>query len=128
MFAQIEEVIPMSDEQPKTLESAIAGMPWCVTTGMLFANTFGFPILMVAYLLAQDAGVIRNPVADKAESIDKPLQELKGTMIQHDASMRQIIAAMEDEARTRQVRCVLRAKTDEEKKACFPIEQNGGAR
>jgi len=127
MFAQIEEVMPMSDEQPKTLESAIDGMPWWVKTGMLFANTFGFPILMVAYLLAQDAGVIRNPVADKAESIDKTLQELKGTMIQHDASMREIVNAMEEEARTRQMRCVLRAKTEADKKACFPAE-NGGSR
>lgn len=114
----------MSEEQqPKTLETALDGMPWWVKATMFFANTLGFPVLMVMYLLAQDAGAIKNPVAERTESLDRQLQELTGVTIQHNASMKELIEVMQEDSRSRQLHCVLRAKTEADKKACFPTKE-----
>lgn len=115
----------MSEPQP-TVSTAMDSMPAWMKAVMLFGNTFGFPALMVGYYLLQDAGVIGNPTV-------KELQEIKGITIQHDAAMRELTRhveeqgrQLEDEAKSRQMRCVMRAKTDEEKRSCFPKEERHG--
>ena len=110
----------MADEQPGSIGKALDEMPWWVKAVALIGNTFGIPTVLIGFYLAQDAGMIKNPVADE-------LQEIKGITLQHDASMRELVKAVEeqgrqmaDEAKNRQMRCVLRAKTEDEKRACFP--------
>ena len=109
-------------ERP-TVNSAMDAMPVWMKAVMLFGNTFGITALILAFYLAQDAGIIDNPTA-------KGLQELKGLTIQHEASMRELTRHIEeqarqlqDEAKGRQMRCVLRAQTEQEKKACFPTKE-----
>lgn len=109
----------MSD-QP-TVSGAMDSMPGWLKALMLVGNTLGIPVLILGFYLLQDAGMVGNPVA-------KELQELKGLAVQHDATMRELSRhveeqgrQMEDEAKGRQMRCVMRAQTEAEKKACFPI-------
>lgn len=105
--------------EPNSVNSAMDGMPGWMRALMLFGNTFGLPALILGFYLAQDAGVIGNPTT-------KELQELKGLVIQHEASMRELTKAVEtqashlaESAKERRMRCVLRATTEDEKKACF---------
>lgn len=92
-----------------------------------FGKEFGAIALILGFYMGQDAGLIGNPVADKLEKLQKEVQEIKGLGIQHDSSMRELTRnveeqgrQLEDEAKGRQLRCVMRAQSDAEKKACFP--------
>lgn len=106
-------------EQP-TVTTAMDAMPEWLKAVMLFGNTFGVTALILAFYLAQDAGILDNPIA-------KELQELKGLSIKHETTMQELTRQveeqgrqLEEEAKGRQMRCVMRAQTDQEKKACFP--------
>lgn len=109
----------MSEQQP-SVGSAMDNMPGWLKAVTMVGNTLGIPVLILGFYLAQDAGLLGNPVADD-------LQELKGLAVQHDASMRELTRQVEeqgrqfeDEAKGRQMRCVMRAQTEADKKACFP--------
>lgn len=106
--------------QQGMLVKAIDQMPWWVQAMLLVGSTFGMPVVILGFYMAQDAGLVGNPVADR-------LEEVKGAMIQHQAVMQDLTHAVErqgeqlvTEARGRQMRCVIRATTPEQKRACFP--------
>lgn len=109
-----------SHAQGDGLGSVINKMPVWFQAFWLVAMTFGIPVLMVGYYLARDAGYIPNPVAAQ-------LEMLKASVASHEASMQRLIDvvgeqtnrldAMEED---RVMRCVMRAKNDEEKRHCFP--------
>lgn len=95
-----------------------------------FWKELGALAVVLAFYLGQDAGYIANPVEEELGKIHAELQEIKGQGIQHDATMKELTRhveaqgrQLEDEAKGRQLRCVMRAKTDAEKKSCFPTKQ-----
>lgn len=106
-----------------------------------FGKEFGVLALIVGFWLGQDAGLIANPVADKLgkieqtiatlnKDVNEAIQEVKGQNIQHDASMKELTRAveaqgeqLEEEAKKRQIKCVLRAATEAEKKACLSTKE-----
>jgi len=110
----------MSEQvQPSGVNAAMDAMPAWMKSLMLFGNTFGVTALILAYYLAQDAGFIGNPVAEK-------LEEMRGGQIIHEATTREIVSVIEDlakqaghDAKTQRLRCVMRAQTDDEKRACL---------
>ncbi len=128
----------MSEQQPSSGSGA-------VDSAMKFGEKFGIPaLLLCAYFgfdLAQQAGWVPNPVADKLGAIEKTIatlnkdtneaiQEVKGQNIQHDSSMKELTKAvesqgeqLEEEAKKRQIKCVLRAATPEERKACMTSKE-----
>lgn len=106
--------------QQSALVAAIDKMPWQVQALFLVGSTFGMPVVILGFYLAQDAGMLDNPVAER-------LEEIKGVMVQHETAMRDLTKSverqgiqLETEARGRQMRCVVRATTEAEKRACFP--------
>ena len=109
----------MSDE-PGTLAQTVHEMPWWVKAFMVVGNTFGFPIIMLGYYLGQDAGWIRNPVEERLAKIEADMQQDAGHAIRHDATMQEMVTHLDESMKRDQMRCILRANTDEEKKACFP--------
>lgn len=116
----------MSDQQPQTNQTA----PWWDQTIMRVGSTFGVPTLLVGYFLMQGAGIIPNPLQDQMEELQKEMkdlreemQELKGAVLQQGSSMQEIGKQMARDAERRQMWCVMKAKTDDEKKACFPTKE-----
>lgn len=107
----------MSDEQKESIPS---NAPWWDQTIMRVGSTFGVPTLLLGYYLAQDAGMIKNPVAEEMKELRNQMQELKGVVVQQGLSMKTMSDQMAKDSENRQMRCVLRAKTEDEKKACFP--------
>lgn len=105
-------------EEPK--ESAVNAAPWWDQTIMRVGSTFGVPTILLGYYLAQDGGFIKNPVAEGINDLKTEMQELKGVVVQQGLSMRNMSEQMAKDSENRQMRCVLRAKTEDEKKACFP--------
>lgn len=105
-----------------------AGLSGSLLDGVIrFGKEFGAIALILAFFLGQDAGWINNPTVNELKEIKQEIQQVKGQVIQHDATMKELTKAvesqgeqLEEEAKKRQMRCVLRAKTEEEKKACFP--------
>lgn len=116
----------MSDQQP-TLASAISDSPaWAKSVAMI-GGTLGVPALVLCFYFAQDAGLLGNPVAEALKEIHAELdavrdemQELKGAVIQQGGSMKNIAEQVAREVENRQMRCVMQAQTEPEKKACFP--------
>jgi hypothetical protein len=92
-----------NDSLHGSLTKSVDDMPWWAKLTLLVGLTFGVPTAILMFYLAQDAGVIGNPVA-------KSLEEVKGLIIQHEAA----------EQRRQVRRCVLGAKTEDERRACFP--------
>jgi len=108
-------------EQPQPQQPTTA--PWWDQTIMKVGSTFGVPTLLVGYFLLQGAGVIPNPVQEKLEELLGEMQELKGAVVQQGTGMQEIGKQMARDSERRQMWCVMRAKTDEEKKACFPTKE-----
>lgn len=106
----------MSDEK----ENIQSAAPWWDQTIMKVGSTFGVPTLLLGYYLMQDAGIIKNPVAETMQALKTEMQELKGVVVQQGLSMKNMSDQMEKDSEDRQMRCVLRAKTEDQKKACFP--------
>lgn len=108
----------MSDEDQKP--SIPDNAPWWVRGILAVGHAFGVSAILLAFYLGQSAGVIPNPVEEE-------LQEIKGVTIRHAAAMQALVQVVEEqgkhlaqESKERQMRCVLRAKTEDEKRACFP--------
>lgn len=91
--------------------------PWWAAAVRSTAMTFGIPTLLLGFYFAQNAGWIPNPVAEE-------LQEIKGVILQSAATNQEIIKALKEQNQQRQMRCVIKAKTDDEKKACFPSKRD----
>ena len=94
--------------------------PWWDQTIMKIGSTFGVPTLLLGYYMAQNAGAIPNPVETELAQLRSEMQELKGAVIQQGGAMKEIAAQLAKEVENKQRRCVMRAKTDSEKQACFP--------
>jgi len=109
----------MSDQQPASNQPA----PWWDQTIMRVGSTFGVPTLLVGYFLLQGAGVIPNPVQEELVELRGEIQELKGAVLQQGTGMQEIGKQMARDSERRQMWCVMRAKTDDEKKACFPAKE-----
>lgn len=112
----------MSD-QPVPSNSLLDGI-------IKFGKEFGAIALILGFYMGQDAGYIGNPVETKLASIEKEIQEIKGQGIQHDSTMKELTRAvesqgeqLEEEAKKRQIKCVLRASTPEERKACMSSKE-----
>lgn len=114
----------MSEEQQGSLANTVNELPWWVKAVVVVGNTFGFPVIMLAYYLAQDAGVINNPVEERLRAIEGQQQEMKGVIVQGNATNKEIIQALKDQSQQRQMRCVIKAKTEDEKRACFPSKKS----
>jgi len=111
----------MSEEsQQQTLGGMIDGMPWWVKAALVVYNTAGLPTLLLVYYLLQDSGVIPNPVDKRLAVIEGQQQETAGAIVQGNATNKEIIKALKEQNQQRQMRCVIKAKTDDEKKSCFP--------
>ena len=97
--------------------------PWWDQTIMKIGSTFGVPTLLLGYFLSQNAGVIPNPIEKELEDMRSEMQELKGAVIQQGGAMKEIAVQLAKEVENKQRRCVMRAKTDSEKQACFPNKE-----
>lgn len=109
----------MSDDIKPAMPTIPDNAPWWAKGIMVVGHTFGVSAILLGFYLGQSAGLIPNPVESELENIKKELQELKGATLQGTASIKGIVTAMEEQNRRGQIRCVLKAKTDEEKKACL---------
>lgn len=117
----------MPDQQPSSVNGA-------VDSAMKFGEKFGIPALLLCvyfgFDLGQQAGWIPNPMANDMAEMKKEIQEIKGQGIKHDTSMTELTKAveaqgeqLEEEAKKRQIKCVLRAATPEERKACMTSKE-----
>lgn len=57
------------------MESLVSDIPWWAKVGIFVAMTFGVPTVLLGVNVAQNIGVLNNPVAEA-------LEEIKGFMIQ----------------------------------------------
>ena len=119
----------MQDEQkPSIPENA----PWWARGVMAVGHAFGVSAILLGFYMGQSAGIIPNPVSEKLDKIEANMQQDAGHAIRHDATMQDMVKVLQDQTRhleqvaqERKIRCVLKAKTDEEKKACFPTSEKG---
>lgn len=95
--------------------AVLSNMPWWVQA----VGIIGTPMLILAFYLAQDAGYVNNPVATRLDQVEGNQEELKGLSLRHEQTSREMVETMKADAQRRQKRCVIRAKTDQEKEACF---------
>ena len=106
----------MSDESKVEIPD---NAPWWARGIMAIGHAFGVSAILLAFYLGQSAGVIPNPVEEELIEVKKELQEVKGTLVQGTASIKEIVTAIEDQNKQRQLNCILRAKTDDEKRTCL---------
>lgn len=117
----------MSEPQPGVTTSLLDGV-------IKFGKEFGAIALILGFYMGQDAGLIGNPVETRLGAIEKEIQEIKGQGIQHDATMKELTRAVEDQGeiiteqakdrqRAKQRRCVSQAKTEPERMKCFEEEK-----
>ena len=123
----------MSEQQPAG-NSLLDGV-------IKFGKEFAVLALIVGFWMGQDAGWVPNPVAERLGKIEQTIatlnkdtneaiQEVKGQNIQHDSTMKELTKAvesqgeqLEEEAKKRQIKCVLRAATPEERKSCMTSKE-----
>ena len=104
----------MGDEQQPSIPD---NAPWWAKSIGFVGKTFGISALILGFYMGQSAGLIPNPTVDE-------LQEIKGHIVQSNAVNQEIIKALKEQNQQRQMRCVIKAKTDDEKKACFPSKRD----
>jgi len=121
----------MSDPQPQqTLGGMLDRLPVWAQVGLVLYNLAGLPTCILAYNAMQDAGIIPNVVQEQLEKINAGMQQDAGHAIRHDTTMQEMVRAVQEQARhleesakREQMRCVMRAQTDVEKKACFVTKE-----
>lgn len=100
----------MSDEQaPKIPDNA----PWWSKAIEVVLHTGGVSLLLILFWMGQKAGWIPDPTYDE-------LQEIKGHIIKSTILNQRIAEEMEKQSQQRQLWCVKKATTNDEKEACFP--------
>ncbi len=106
----------MSDEiKPVIPDNA----PWWAKGILAVGHAFGVSAILLAFYMGQSAGLIPNPVESELIEIKKELQEVKGALVQGTATIKEIVTALEDQNKRNQLRCVIKAKTDDEKRICL---------
>ena len=106
------------EDKPETQQNA----PWWLKGVLDIGHAFGVSAILLGFYMLQSAGVIPNPVEDE-------LQEVKGQLVAHLAVTQTLMKAVEDhnkqyneDTKAKQLRCVLKAKNEAEKRSCFPKE------
>ena|SRR3990167_1202160 len=101
--------------------------PWHIQAMLKVGMTFGVPFLIVAFYLSQEAGWVPNPMAMEMAKMEGELEQIKGLSINHEFAMKEltrVVGEQTSELKTmreeRRMKCVLRATTPEQKRACFP--------
>lgn len=96
--------------------------PWWLKGVLDIGHAFGVSAILLAFYMLQSAGVIPNPVEEE-------LQEVKGQLVAHLAVTHNLMKAVEDhnkqyseDMKAKQLRCVLKAKNETEKRLCFHKE------
>lgn len=107
----------MSDEQKPTIPD---NAPWWAKGILAVGHAFGVSAILLAFYLGQSAGLIPNPVEERLAKIEEGMQQDAGHAIRHDATMQEMVKHLDESLKRDQMRCILRANTDVEKKACFP--------
>lgn len=116
-------------EEPKeqTLGGMLDRLPAWAQVGLVLYNLAGLPTCILVYNALENAGVIPNVVQAELvkvntnlEKIQDGMQQDAGHAIRHDATMQEMVRHLDESSKREQMRCVLRAKTDDEKKSCFP--------
>lgn len=109
----------MPDQVPAVTNSLVDAV-------IKFWKELGVLAVVLAVYMGQDAGVIPDPTVTELKEIKRELQEVKGQGIAHDSSMKELTRAVEEQGeqlseqrKAWQKRCVMRAKTDQEKQECF---------
>lgn len=117
----------MSDDKPTIPDSA----PWWSKAIEVAIHTGGVSLLLVLFWMGQQAGWIPNPVEEELKElraevtagfqyVKDGMQQNAGHDIRHDATMQEMVKHLDESMKRDQMRCILRAATDDEKKACFP--------
>ena len=101
------------------LAQSIDKMPWWVQVLLFVGSTFGVPTAIVMFYLAQAAGWVPNPVIEGMDTLQGEVQELKGLSLRHEETTRHMGETIRTEIEKRKKRCVMRARTPQEKEACF---------
>lgn len=117
----------MSNEPTPTIPD---NAPWWSKAIEVAIHTGGVSLLLVLFWMGQQAGWIPNPVVDTlAEAVERlgkiqeGMQQDAGHAIRHDTTMQEMVKHLDESMKRDQLRCILRATTDQEKKACFPMAQ-----
>lgn len=110
----------MSDAPTPTIPD---NAPWWAKGIVAIGHAFGISAILLAFYLGQSAGLIPNPVEDRLAAIEAGMQQDAGHAIRHDATMQEMVKHLDESLKRDQLRCILRATTDQEKKACFPTGQ-----
>ena len=106
-------------QAPSGFSRSLDKMPWWAQFIVFVGMTFGVPVVMVGWYLARDAGYIANPIVAELGALSGYVEELKGISLRHEETTRQMVETLEAEAEKRKKRCVMRARTDADKEACF---------
>lgn len=112
----------MSDQQPiqNTVGTMVDGAPWWLKAGLTMYLTVGLPTCLMVWDKLQEAGIIPDPTRDAIIAMKGEIQEVKGLTTQSNAAINNLTESDRKSEERRKKYCVLRAKTDDEKKACFP--------
>jgi hypothetical protein len=101
--------------------------PWHIQAMLKVGMTFGVPFLIVAFYLSQEAGWVPNPTAIEMAKMEGQVEELKGLSLLHEFSMKELARVVGEQTselksmrEERRMKCVLRATTPDQKRACFP--------
>ncbi len=85
-------------------------------------HAFGVSAILLAFYMLQSAGVIPNPLQEEVTEVKETLiAHIAATELHNKEAEKHYKQALED-AKARQLRCVLKAKDENEKRACFPKE------
>jgi hypothetical protein len=123
----------MSDETTPVgaLAQVVNKIPWWAQIALLVGMTFGVPTIMLGIDKAQDIGLLDNPVAKSYDELTaaqqagtKAMEELKGVVVQQGETNKQIIKALEEQNRHKQLRCVNKAKSDDERAKCLAVKKD----
>lgn len=105
-------------EEPKPVIPDNA--PWWAKGILVVGHTFGVSAIILGFYLGQSVGIIPNPVEDRLAAIEDKLDKGSGQQQEIMGLVVQSTAMLKEQNQQRQVWCVLKAKSDDEKKACFP--------
>lgn len=97
----------MSDDQPQTVGSMVDSLPPKWKTGLIIFMWVGLPTALVVWDKLQEAGVIPDAATAQLEEIQATQQAIRGELIKLGT-----------------MTCVLNAKTDQDKQACFREVRN----
>lgn len=107
----------------------VDGAPWWLKAGLTMYLTVGLPTCLMVWDKLQEAGYIPDPTRDAVVGFTKELQNLtketenlKGLMIQGNAALNNLNENDKKAEERRKLWCVMKAKDEAEKKACFDVK------